>query len=170
MMMKPRHAAALALLAACAGPSVKTAQSTGWKIMQPPQIEGKPWGTLDETAPLSKLVVAPADIDVYPSQNECEQILENWLEGVRREGFPQAAKVDEMSRCVSINDPHLKEIRTLDSKYLGHSLGDRTVPEIRGGCDSRPRALAVNKIGDRESTDQKRNVHKVGLVSSIAFA
>jgi hypothetical protein len=108
--MKPRHVAALALpmLAACAGPSVQTAQSTGWRIMQPPQIAGKPFGTLDETAPLSKWVVAPADIDVYPSQNECEQILANWEEGVRREGFPQAVKVDEMSRCVSTNDPHLK--------------------------------------------------------------
>ena len=108
--MKPRHAAALALglLAACAGPSVKTAQSTGWQIMRPPQIAGKPFGTLDETAPPSKWVVAPADIDVYPSQNECEQIIENWEEGSRREGFPQAAKVDEMLRCVSINDPRLK--------------------------------------------------------------
>ena len=107
--MKPRHAAtlALALLAACAGPSVKTAQSTGWRIMQPPPIKG-PFGTLDETAPLSKWVVAPADIDVYPSQNECEQIIENWQEGSRREDFPQAAKVDGMLRCVSINDPHLK--------------------------------------------------------------
>jgi hypothetical protein len=109
---KIRHTAALALvpfLAACgAGLSVKRPQSSGWEIMQPPQIPGKPWGTLDETAPLSKWVVAPADIDVYPSQNECEQILENWEEGVRREGFPQAVKVDEMSRCVPINDPRLK--------------------------------------------------------------
>jgi hypothetical protein len=108
--MKLRYVAALALglLAACAESSVLTAQSTGWQIMRPPQIAGKPFGTLDETAPLSKWVVAPADIDVYPSQNECEQIIENWKEGSRREGFPQAAKVDEMLRCVSINDPHLK--------------------------------------------------------------
>src|SRR5258708_30023937 len=101
--MRPRHAAALALalLAACAGPSLKTAQSTGWRIMRPPQIEGKPFGTLDETAPLSKWFVAPAAIDVYPNQNECEQIIENWKEGSRREDFPQAAKVDDMLRCVS---------------------------------------------------------------------
>jgi hypothetical protein len=108
--MKARHAAALALalLAACAGPSVKTAQSSGWRIMRPPQIAGQPFGTLDETAPLSKWAVAPADIDVYPSQSECEQIIENWREGSRREGFPQAAKIDEMSRCVSIDDARIK--------------------------------------------------------------
>jgi hypothetical protein len=102
-------ALALALLAACAGPSVTTAQSTGWKIMRPPQIKGKPFGTLDETAPLSKWTVAPADIDVYPSQNECEQMIENWREGSRRGDFPQAAKIDDTLRCVSINDPRLKE-------------------------------------------------------------
>jgi hypothetical protein len=102
--MKPRHAAALALLAACAGPSVITAQSTGWKIMQPPRIKGQ----LDETAPLSKWVVAPADIDVYPSQKECEQMIENWREGSVREDYPQAAKNDEMLRCVSTNEPRLK--------------------------------------------------------------
>ena len=105
--MKPRHAAALALalLAACAGPSVKTAQSTGWQIMRPPQIGG---GTLDETAPLSKWVVAPAAIDAYPSQKECEQMIENWREESSRDDFRQAAKNDDMLRCVSINDPHLK--------------------------------------------------------------
>ncbi|HEY6298269.1 MAG TPA: hypothetical protein VIW95_01395 [Candidatus Binatus sp.] len=104
--MKPRHVAAfsLALLAACAGPSVKAAQSTGWKIMQPPQINGN----LDQTAPLSKWVVAPADIDVYPTQKECEQMIENWREGSRREDFQQAAKIDDMLRCVSINDLSLK--------------------------------------------------------------
>jgi len=104
--MKPRHIAslALALLAACAGPSAKTTQSTGWKIMQPPQIAG----TLDGTAPLSKWVVAPADIDVYPSQAECEQIIENWREASRREDFQQAVKNDEKLRCVSIDDPRLR--------------------------------------------------------------
>jgi hypothetical protein len=119
--MNLRHAAALALgLAACAGPSVKTAQSTGWQIMHPPQIAGKPSGTFDETAPLSKWVGAPAGIDPYPSQKECEQMIENWREGSTREDFhnapedvqrasKEAAKFDEMLRCVSINDPRLKE-------------------------------------------------------------
>jgi hypothetical protein len=102
--MKPRHVAALALLAACAGPSAKTSQSTGWKIMQPPQVAG----TLDGTAPLSKWVVAPADIDVYPSQTECEQFIENWREASRLEGFQQAAKNDDALRCVSMDDPRLK--------------------------------------------------------------
>ena len=108
--MNLRHAAALALalLAACAGSSVKTAQSTGWQIMRPPQMAGKPSGTLDETAPLSKWAGAPAGIDAYPSQKECEQMIENWREGSLREDFPHAAKIDEMLRCVSINDPRLK--------------------------------------------------------------
>jgi hypothetical protein len=105
--VKPRCAAALALtlLPACAGPSVKTAQSTGWQIMRPPQIAG----TLDETAPLSKWVVAPAAIDAYPSQGECEQMIENWREESGREDFQRAAKNDDMLRCVSTNDPRLKE-------------------------------------------------------------
>jgi hypothetical protein len=103
--MKPRHAFALALVAACAGPSVTTAQSTGWKIMQPPPSKGQ----LDETAPLSKWAVAPADIDAYPSQKECEQMIENWREESLRDDFRQAAKNDEMLRCVSMNDPRLKE-------------------------------------------------------------
>jgi hypothetical protein len=102
--MKFRHVAslALALLAACAEPS---AQPTGWKIMQPPEIKG----TLDETAPLSKWVVAPADVDVYSTQKECEQIIENWREGSVRGNFQQAAKRDEMLRCVATDDPRLKE-------------------------------------------------------------
>jgi hypothetical protein len=104
--MKPRLAAAfsLGLLAACAGPSVKAAQSTGWRIMRPPQINGQ----LDETAPLSKWIVHPADIDVYPSQKQCEQMIENWREGSQREDFREAAKRDETLRCVATNDPRLK--------------------------------------------------------------
>jgi hypothetical protein len=77
--------------------------------MQPPQIAGQPYPTLDEAAPLSKWVVAPADIDVYPSQNQCEQILENWRAASRREGFPQFSSLHRMSCCLSINDPRLKE-------------------------------------------------------------
>ena len=100
--MKPRHAAVVVLvvLAGCAEPS---AQSTGWKIMQPPEIKG----TLDQTAPLSKWIIAPADVDVYSTQKECEQIIENWREGSVREDFQQAAKRDEMLRCVATNDPRL---------------------------------------------------------------
>jgi hypothetical protein len=119
--MKLRHAAvlALALLAACAGTSVKTAQSTGWQIMHPPQIAGKPSGTLDETAPLSKWVGAPVGTDPYPSQKACEQMIENWREESSRDFHnspeevqrvaKQAAKNDDMLRCVSINDPRLTE-------------------------------------------------------------
>jgi len=128
--VKPCHAAALALalLASCAGSSVKTAQSTGWQIMHPPQIAGKPSATLDETAPLSKWVGAPAGVDPYPSQKACEQVIESWREGpppsslgfsppgedfhnapdeVQR-AFKEAAKNVEMFRCISINDPRLK--------------------------------------------------------------
>jgi hypothetical protein len=100
--MKPRRAAALALavLAGCAEPST---QSTGWKIMRPPQINGN----LDQTAPLSKWVVAPADVDVYSTQKECDQIVETWREGSVRGDFQQAARRDEMLRCVATNDPRL---------------------------------------------------------------
>jgi hypothetical protein len=109
--MNPRHAAALALtlLAACAGPSVKTVQSTGWQIMQPPQSAGKSSGILDETAPLSKWVGAPGSIDLYPSQKECEQMIENWRESSLRANFQQGVKNDDMLRCVSSDDPRLKE-------------------------------------------------------------
>jgi len=112
--MKPRHAAALALvvLAACAEPSVKTTQSTGWQIMRPPQMAGKPSGTFDESAPLSKWVGPPAGIDAYPSQKECEQMIESWREGPPTSPpspeTAETAKNDDMLRCVSINDPALK--------------------------------------------------------------
>jgi len=76
--------------------------------MQPPQIEGRPDPTPDETAPLSKWVVAPADIDIYPTQDECERILQGWREASRREGFPQYSNLQGKSRCVSINDPALE--------------------------------------------------------------
>jgi hypothetical protein len=106
---KTKHAAALALvlLAACAEPSVKTAQSTGWQIMRAPQAAGKPSGTLDETAPLSKWVVHPADVDVYPTQKGCEQMIENWHEESLRAGYQEAVKRDEMLRCVATDDPRL---------------------------------------------------------------
>jgi hypothetical protein len=112
--MKPRHAAALALvvLAACAEPSVKTTQSTGWQIMRPPQMAGKPFGTFDESAPLSKWAGPPAGIDAYPSQKECEQMIESWREGPPTSPpspeTAETAKNDDMLRCVSINDPALK--------------------------------------------------------------
>jgi hypothetical protein len=109
MNLRYRAALALMLLTGCGtGLSYRPPQSTGWQIMQPPQIEGQPYPTPDEAAPLSKWVVAPADIDVYPSQNECEQILENWRVASRREGFPQFSSLHRMSRCVSIDDPRLK--------------------------------------------------------------
>jgi hypothetical protein len=82
--------------------------------MQPPQIEGRPYPTPDETAPLSKWIVAPADTRNYPTQNECEQSLESLRERARHypAGFPQLAKARsnryEKSRCVSIDDPNLK--------------------------------------------------------------
>ena len=118
--MKPRHATALALmlLAGCGtGPPVIAPELPEWEIMQPPQIEGRPNPTPDETAPLSKWVVAPADTHNYPTQNECEQALESLRERARDypAGFPQLAKLSaqlsnlyDKSRCVSIDDPNLK--------------------------------------------------------------
>jgi len=118
--MKPRHAAALALmlLTGCAtGLPVITPELPEWKIMQPPQIEGRPDPTPDETAPLSKWIVAPADKHNYPTQNRCEQALESLRERARDypARFPQLAKrsaqlsnLYNKSRCVSIDDPNLK--------------------------------------------------------------
>jgi hypothetical protein len=118
--MNSRHAAALALvlLTGCGtGLPVMAPELPEWKIMQPPQIEGRPDPTPDETAPLSKWVVAPADTHNYPTQNRCEQALESLRERARHypARFPQLAKLSaqrsnlyDKSRCVSIDDPNLK--------------------------------------------------------------
>ena len=109
--MKARYAITLALafLGGCGtGISARAPQPAGWQIMQPPQIADRPDPTIDETAPLSKWVVAPADLDVYPNQVQCEAFLRGWQEGSRREGFPQYSNLHDKSRCVSVNDPQLK--------------------------------------------------------------
>jgi hypothetical protein len=119
--MKPRHAAALALvlLIGCGtGPPVMAPELPEWKIMQPPQIEGRPYPTPDETAPLSKWVVAPADTHNYPTQNECEQRLKSLRAGARPASCAsspvfsnlceQVSNLYDKSRCVSIDDPNLK--------------------------------------------------------------
>jgi hypothetical protein len=117
--MKPRHAAALALvlLTGCGtGLPVMAPELPEWKIMQPPQIEGRPDPTPDETAPLSKWVAA--DTHNYPTQNECEQRLKSLRVGARacpKTSSPAFSKICERfsnlrdkSRCVSIDDPNLK--------------------------------------------------------------
>src|SRR5579863_8504915 len=102
--MKLRHTAALALavLPACTAGMVRPPRSTGWEILQPPQLEGRPEGYVDENASLSKWVVAPWEVDSYPTQDQCERILENSQNGSRREGFPQFFGPIIKSRCVSI--------------------------------------------------------------------
>ena len=119
--MKPRHAAALALmlLTGCGtGLPVIAPELPEWEIMQPPQIEGRPYPTPDETAPLSKWVVARGEAHNYPTQSGCELRLKSLREGAR--ACPTTAlpfsKVCERfsnlydkSRCVSIDDPNLKE-------------------------------------------------------------
>jgi hypothetical protein len=117
--MKARYAAALALvlLTGCGtGLPVIAPELPQWEIMQPPQIEGRPYPTPDETAPLSKWVVARADT-LYPTQNECEQSLKSLRERARAcpTSSPPFSKVCEQfsnlrdkSRCVSIDDPDLK--------------------------------------------------------------
>ena len=116
--MKPRHSAALALalLTGCGtGLPVIAPELPEWEIMQPPQLEGRPYPTPDETAPLSKWI--PADRHTYPAQNECEHALKSMRERARHypAGFPQLAKrsaqlsnLYDKSRCVSIDDPNLK--------------------------------------------------------------
>ena len=118
--MKPHHAAALALmlLTGCGTDlPVIAPEPPQWEIMQPPQIEGRPYPTPDEAAPLSKWVVAPADAHNYATQNECEQALKSLRERARHypARFPQLAKVSaqfsnlyDKARCVSIDDPNLK--------------------------------------------------------------
>ena len=118
--VKIRHAAALALvlLVGCGTePPVVAPELAEWQIMQPPQIEGRPDPTPDETAPLSKWVVAPADTHNYPTQKECEQSLKRLRERARAcpTSPPSFSKICERysnlydkSRCVSIDDPNLK--------------------------------------------------------------
>jgi len=116
--MKPHRAATLALmllLTGCAADMpVASPELPEWKIMQPPQIEGRPYPTPDETAPLSKWIVAPADTHNYPAQNECELALERLRERARHYPVPQFAErakqfsnLYDHSRCVSIDDPNL---------------------------------------------------------------
>ena len=114
--MKPRHAAALALmlLTGCAtGPPVIAPEMPAWEIMQPPQIEGRPYPAPDETAPLSKWI--PANQHTYPTQNECEQALAGLRESLRKWAgrvpqslYEQDSKLNDKRRCVSIDDPNLK--------------------------------------------------------------
>jgi hypothetical protein len=117
--MKARHAVALALmlLTGCAtGAPVIAPELPEWEIMEPPQIEGRPYPTPDETAPLSKWVVA--DSHNYPTQNECDRGLKSLRERARPAScasYPQLSKLCEQrsnlydkSRCVSIDDPNLK--------------------------------------------------------------
>ncbi len=117
--MKARRAAALALvlLIGCGTElPVVAPELPEWEIMQPPQIEGRPYATLDETAPLSKWI-APADGHNYPTQNECEQKLKILRE--RAKACPpspptfskvceQVSNLYDKSRCVSMDDPNLK--------------------------------------------------------------
>lgn len=115
--MKPRDAVALALilLTGCGtGPPIIAPDLPEWEIIQPPQIEARPYPTLDENAPLSKWVVA--DTHHYPAQNECEQRLKSLRERARAcpTSPPSFSKVCEQfsnlrdkSRCVSIDDPNL---------------------------------------------------------------
>jgi hypothetical protein len=113
--MNPRHATAIALvlLTRCGTElPVAAPELAEWKIMQPPQIEGRPYPAPDETAPLSKWIVA--DTHNYPTQNECEQSLESSRERARHypAGLAQIAKrrinLYDKSRCISIDDPNLK--------------------------------------------------------------
>jgi hypothetical protein len=118
--MKVRHAAALALvlLIGCGTePPVMAPELPEWEIMLPPQIEGRPGPTPDETAPLSKWVVDPADRHNYPTQNECEQKLKILRDRASAcpPSPPTFSKVCEQlsnlygkSRCVSIDDPAIK--------------------------------------------------------------
>jgi hypothetical protein len=106
--MKLRHAAALALvsfLGCSVGTSVESQKSTGWRIYGPPPVEGTV--TFDKTAPLSKWVANFTQTDIYPTQDQCEYILQRWRDNAHREGFPMSPELANKSRCVSTSDPRL---------------------------------------------------------------
>jgi|SRR5580693_5944964 hypothetical protein len=139
--MKPRHAAALALvlLMGCGTElPIVAPELPEWEIMEPPQIAGRPEPTPDETAPLSKWVVVRTDNgDNYPTQNECELALERLREGARHypPGFPELAKpiinLYDKSRCVSIDDPAY-EIKLSHRRFQNSDTQarTRTVPAL----------------------------------------
>jgi len=86
--MKPRHAAALALV--------------GWYLMIPPRSSGQK--AVDSGAPLSKWTVSSA----YDAAHECEGAKFLNREGHKQDTDPLKAAFDA-AQCIATDDPRLKE-------------------------------------------------------------
>jgi hypothetical protein len=86
--MKPRHAAALALV--------------GWYLMIPPR--GHDPQTFDDHAPLASWFVFSA----HDAAHECEGAKFLNREGHKQSGDPMKAAMDS-AQCIATDDPRLKE-------------------------------------------------------------
>ena len=107
--MKPRHAAALALvvLVGC-GTGMSATHPTGWQMMLPPSSGDSAHKTLNPNAPLSSW--RPFAQGPYPSDELCELAIGVELEADRREASPTASHFGfEMAQCIATYDPRLKD-------------------------------------------------------------
>jgi len=92
-LMKPHHAAALALV--------------GWYLMVPPRViqsQTTEQQTFDYGAPLSKWTVSSA----YDAAHECEGAKFLNREGHKQNSDPLKAAFDA-AQCIATDDPRLKE-------------------------------------------------------------
>jgi hypothetical protein len=105
--MKPRHAAALALV--------------GWYLMMPPQDLRVPGDEIEETAPLSRWIMAGS----YDSADECAAVQSKLLSGMspsetakvkadlKKHGKEWSGELYKKrvyaSQCISTDDPRLKD-------------------------------------------------------------
>lgn len=88
--MKPRHAAALAVV--------------GWYLMVPPTGIKSPTGDL--SAPLSQWT--RSGYHLYDLQEQCERDLDDERERLRSLGAMPAQRLMASAQCVSEDDPRLK--------------------------------------------------------------
>jgi hypothetical protein len=103
--MKPRHAAALALVVLAGCGRISATHPTGWQMMLPPS-SGDSAKTLNPNAPLSSW--RPFAQGPYPSDEFCEHAIRDELEADRREASPAASHFGfEMAQCIATDDPRL---------------------------------------------------------------
>ena len=88
--MKPRHAAALALV--------------GWYLMMPPTGRDYPMGNVD--APLTQWMKRPT---TYRDKDECEHVLDRHRRLTNSKNKQIAVNFYKQAQCVSADDPRLKE-------------------------------------------------------------
>ena len=88
--MKPRHAAAIALV--------------GWYLILPQTGRDYPMGNLD--APLSQWLKRPT---TYRDKDECEHVLDRHRRLTNSKNKQIAVRFYQQAQCVSADDPRLKE-------------------------------------------------------------